>query len=171
MNFKIDKEIYIMSKIMITTCDICGKTETTNLTENEVGTFDWLWSSTGEQDLDICQECIERIKKEANAKDKISNKHDPDEPVPVIEERYRKFEICPGDSESLFSDIFSAYENNPEISFLDMIIQIGLVDEDWPFPEEWNSVGWKKMPVCKFADDPRTYKTFIMLSEPNKFVK
>ena len=57
-----------MSKIMITTCDICGKTETTNFTENEVGTFVWLWSSTGEQDLDICPDCIERLKKEANVK-------------------------------------------------------------------------------------------------------
>lgn len=57
-----------MSKIMITTCDICGKTETTNVTENEVGTFDCLWSYTGDQDLDICQECIERFKQEANVK-------------------------------------------------------------------------------------------------------
>lgn len=155
-----------MSKIMITTCDICGKTETTNVTENEEGTFDWLWSSTGEHDLDICQECINKIKIKAS-----ESKHDPDEPVPVIEERYRKFEICPGDSESVFSDIASTYENNPEISFLDMIIQIGLVQEDWPFPEEWNSVGWNKMPVCSFMNDPRTYKTFVLLSEPNKFVK
>lgn len=57
-----------MSKIMTTTCDICGKSETTNLTENEVGTFDCLWSFTGEQDIDICPECIKRIKQEANIK-------------------------------------------------------------------------------------------------------
>lgn len=62
-----------MSKIMITTCDICGKTETTNVTENETGTFDWLWSSTGEQDLDICQECINKFKIKAS-----ESKHDPD---------------------------------------------------------------------------------------------
>jgi len=166
MNFKIDKENYIMSKIMITTCDICGKTETTNVTENEVGTFDWLWSSTGEQDLDICQECINKLRIKA-----AESKHDPDEPVPVIEEKYRKFELLFGDSESVYSDIASAYENNPEISYLDMIIQMGFARDDGLFPEAWNSVGWRKMPVCKFMDDPRTDKTFIIFPKPNKFVK
>lgn len=60
-----------MSKIMITTCDICGKKEEINLTENEVGTFDSLWSFKGEPALDICQDCIERFKKEVNVKSTV----------------------------------------------------------------------------------------------------
>lgn len=155
-----------MSKSMTVTCDICGATETYDPRIRHTSMFDIRPVDNDDTTLDICQECINKLRIEAS-----KSNHDPDEPVPVIEEKYRKFEIYPGDSESVYSDIASAYENNPDISYLDMLIQIGLVQEDWPFPEEWRSVGWKKMPVCKFTDDPRTYKTFVMLSEPNKFVK
>lgn len=154
-----------MSKLMTVTCDICGTTETYNPRMFHSPIY-----QVFREDLDICAECFDRLKFKAKETDN-EPKHDQNELFPVIEEKYRKFEIYSGDSESVFSDIASAYENNPEISYLDMLIQTGLVKEDWPFPEEWNSVGWRKMPVCKFMDDPRTCKTFVILSEPNKFVK
>lgn len=154
-----------MSRLMTVTCDICGTTATYN---------PCLFSSPMHQvfkeDLDICAECFDRLKLKANETANKS-KHDSDEPLPIIEEKYRKFEIYQGDSESVFSDIASTYESNPKISYLDMLIQTGLVYDGWHFPKEWSFIGWKKMPVCKFMDDPRTNKTFIIISEPNKLVK
>lgn len=154
-----------MSRLMRVTCDFCGMTESYNPSIAHTSMFN-VWQGDENTDLDICQECINKLKIKAS-----EPKHDPNEPIPVIEEKYRKFEIYSGDSESVFSDIASAYEDNPNISYLDMLVRIGLVQEDWPFPVEWDSVGWKKMPVCKFMDDPHTCKTFVVLSEPNKFVK
>ena len=159
-----------MSRLMRVTCDICGTTETYDPRIRHTSMFDIWPVENDDVTLDICQECINKMKDKAK---EISEqtKDDHDEPVPVIKEMYRKFEIYPGDSESVFSDIASAYENNPEISYLDMVTQVGLVQKNWPFPEEWDSIGWRKMPVCKFMDDPKTNKTFITISEPNKFVK
>lgn len=154
-----------MSRQMRVTCDFCGMTESYNPSIAHTSMFN-VWQGDENTDLDICQECINKLKIKAS-----EPKDDPDELIPIIEEKYRKFEIYHGDSESVFSDIASTYESNPKISYLDMLIQTGLVHDDWHFPKEWSFIGWKKMPVCKFMDDPRTNKTFIIISEPNKLVK
>lgn len=155
-----------MSRSITVTCDICGATETYDPRVQHTSMFDIWPVENDDTTLDVCQECINKMKIKA-----AESKNDQDKSVPVIEEKYRKFEIYHRDSESVFSDIASAYDDNTEISYLDMLVRIGLVDEDWPFPEEWDSIGWKKMPVCKFIDDPRTCKTFILFPKPNKFVK